>query len=228
VQRVLIGGQWVVLLAGAAAFVLAGPPARRFPRRARDWLLTALAMIGLVAGGLIGLAVYRTPALRLIPPEQIATAVTASIPKPDPATFSRPEQVALAARGRYLFTVASCAFCHGNDGSGGSKISWAAFGTLWTRNISSDPATGIGAWSDAEVARALRSGVTPDGRMLHWQGIIWDHASNWDEEDVRALIAYLRTLPPVARAILPTRPPAADDCLVYTFWVTESVTPGCR
>jgi mono/diheme cytochrome c family protein len=227
-QRLLIGGQWVVLLAGAVAFTLAGPPERRLPRRLRGWLLTVLAMFGLVACGVIGYAVYWMPALRIIPPEQIAKTVTASIPQPGPATFGRPEQAALAERGRYLFTVASCAFCHGNDGRGGLKISWAAFGTLWTRNISSDPVTGIGAWSDAEMARAIRSGVTPDGRMLHWQGMIWDHASNWDEEDVRALIAYLRTLPPVQRDIPPARPPAADDCLVYTFWVTESARPGCR
>ncbi len=227
-QRVLIGGQWVVLLAGAVAFVLAGPRERRFPRRARGWLLTALVVVGLVVCGLIGAAIYELPALRVIPPERLANAVTASIPKPAPATLSSPEEAALVERGRYLFTVASCAFCHRNDGSGGAKISWTAFGTLWTRNISSDPGTGIGAWNHAEIARALRSGVTPDGRMLHWQGMIWDHASNWDEEDVRALIAYLRTLPPVRRAIPPTRPPAADDCGVYTFWVTESARPGCR
>src|SRR5262245_25398327 len=84
IQRVLIGGQWVVLLAGAVAFALAGPPERRFPQRARGWLLTALAVFGLVAGGVIGVAVYRTPALRIMPPEQIAHAVTASIPQPDP------------------------------------------------------------------------------------------------------------------------------------------------
>lgn len=228
IQRMLVGGQWLVLIAGAAAFILAGPPEHRFPRGVRGWLLTVLAGVGLVACGLIGVAVYRLPALRIIPPEQIARAVTASIPQPDPATFSSPEQAALAARGRYLFTVASCAFCHGNNGSGGSKISWAAFGTLWTRNISSSLVTGIGAWSDVEMARAIRSGITPDGRILHWQGMIWDHASNWDEEDLRALIAYLHTLPPVTRDIPPTRPPAADDCAVYTFWVTHSATPGCR
>jgi mono/diheme cytochrome c family protein len=227
-QRLLIAGQWVVLLGGALAFVLAGSPERRFSRRVRGWLLIMLAGVGLVACGAIGVAVYRMPALRIIPPEQIAHAVTASIPQPDPATLSSPEEAALAERGRYLFTVASCAFCHGNNGSGGAKISWTAFGTLWTRNISSDPVTGIGAWSDPEIARALRSGVTPDGRMLHWQGMIWDHASNWDEEDVRALIAYLHTLPPVRRDIPPARPPAADDCLVYPFWVAESMRPGCR
>jgi mono/diheme cytochrome c family protein len=228
IQRMLVGGQWLVLIAGAAAFILAGPPEHRFPRWVRSWLLSILAGVGLVACGLIGVAVYRLPALRIIPPEQIAKAVTASIPQPDPATFSSPEQAALVARGRYLFTVASCAFCHGNNGSGGSKISWAAFGTLWTRNISSSLVTGIGAWSDAEMARAIRSGITPDGRILHWQGMIWDHASNWDEEDLRALIAYLHTLPPVTRDIPPARPPAADDCVVYTFWVTHSATPGCR
>jgi nicotinate dehydrogenase subunit B len=218
----------MVLLAGAVAFVLAGPPERRFPRRARGWLLIALAVFALFVCGLIGSAIYGLPALSVIPPEQIANAVTASIPKQDPATLSNPEQAALAERGRYLFTVASCAFCHGKAGSGGAKISWTAFGTLWTRNISSDPVTGIGAWSDAEMARAIRSGVTPDGRMLHWQGMIRDHASIWDEEDVRALIAYLHTLPSVQRDIPPTRPPAADDCLVYTFWLPESVRPGCR
>ena len=70
--------------------------------------------------------------------------------------------------------------------------------------------------------------MTPEGRILHWQGMIWDHASNWDEEDVRALVAYLRTLPPVRRAIRPARPPAPDDCAIYTFWVARSTSDGCR
>ena len=82
-------------------------------------------------------------------------------------------------------------------------------------------------WNE-QIARAIRSGITPDGRVLHWQGMIWDHASNWDEEDVRALVAYLRLLPPVVNQIAPARPPAADDCAVYTFFVAESRVPGCR
>jgi hypothetical protein len=45
-----------------------------------------------------------------------------------------------------------------------------AFGTLWSRDITPDRDTGIGAWSDREIARAVRSGVTPDDRALHWQG----------------------------------------------------------
>jgi hypothetical protein len=99
---------------------------------------------------------------------------------------------------------------------------------LWSRNITSDVRTGIGAWTDEQIVRAIRSGITPDGRTLHWQGMIWDHASNWDEEDIHALVAYLRMLPPVARQIPPARPPTPDDCTVYTFWVANSTVPGCR
>ena len=113
------------------------------------------------------------------------------------------------------------------DGSGGSKISWRPFGTLWSRNITPDLTTGIGQWSDAEIERAIRSGVSRNGRALHWQGMIWDHASNWDEDDLRSIVAYLHTLPPVVKKIPDPTPPSADDCAVYTFWLTASITPGC-
>jgi mono/diheme cytochrome c family protein len=79
--------------------------------------------------------------------------VTASIQRPAPTASFTPEQAALSARGRYLYTVASCALCHGNEGAGGAKISWTAFGTLWSRNITPNRETGIGAWSDREIAR---------------------------------------------------------------------------
>src|SRR5262249_31697986 len=155
---------------------------------------------------------YGLPALPVIPPDQIARTVTASIPRAALDGSASPEQAALSARGRYLYTVASCALCHGNDGTGGAKISWTAFGPVWSRNIRRDGEPGMGGWRDREIARAIGGGVTPDGRTLHWQGMIWDQASNWDEEDVRALIAYLRAMPPVRRAIPPARPPAPDDC----------------
>src|SRR5262245_24693225 len=121
-----------------------------------------------------------------------------------------------------------CALCHGGDGAEGAKLSWKPMGTVWARNLTTNRETGLGAWTDAEIARAIRSGIAKDGRALHWQAMIWDHASNWDEEDVRAMVAFLRVLPPVRRAIPPPRPPDADDCEVYTFWVAASGTPGCR
>ena len=54
------------------------------------------------------------------------------------------------------------------------------------------------------------------------------HFSNWDEEDIRSIVAYLRLLPPVAEKVPPNRPPAADDCKVYTFWVHKTQEPGCK
>jgi hypothetical protein len=56
----------------------------------------------------------------------------------------------------------------------------------------------------------------------------WDHASNLNEEDVRALIMFLRTLPPIKRKISDATPPSPEDCATYTFWTVASLTPGCR
>lgn len=125
--------------------------------------------------------------------------------------------------------MTSCAFCHGNDGRGGAKISWKPFGTLWVRNITSDPETGSGGWSDEEIARAIRSGVSKDGRQLHWQGMIRDLLSNLDEEDLRSLVAYVRALPAVKKAIPSARPAAADDCDIYTFFPRGELSKaGCQ
>ena len=227
-QRILVGAQWLVLLFGAVLFFIAGPAERRLPHGARGWLKLVGAVAGVVLLGEIGAVLYATPTLRVIPPEQIAAGVARAIPQPNPGAFGSREGAALAARGRYVFTVASCAMCHGPDGSGGLKINWKPFGTVWVRNITPDSATGIGAWSDAEIARAIQAGVSRDGRALHWQGMIWDHASNWDEEDIRALVVYLRSLPAVRHAIPAPRAPALDDCAVYSFWLKRSAVPGCR
>ncbi len=63
--------------------------------------------------------------------------------------------------------------------------------------------------------------------MLHWQGMVWDHLSNLAEEDVRALIVYLRSLPPVRKQVPAASPPSADDCSEYTFFLVPSSQPGC-
>jgi mono/diheme cytochrome c family protein len=225
VQTVLVGAQWLVLVLGIVWWIVLRPP-----QRVRAWLATIGALFGLVVVGLLVWLIYATPALSIIPPDVIASGSIASLPRVDAARSQlSPEQVALAQRGRYLYVVASCTLCHGNDGSGqGLKVSWVASGTLWVRNISSDPSTGLGNWTNAQIERAIRSGVSRDGYQLHWQGMPWDHFSNWDEEDMRALVAFVRLLPPVSKRVLPDRPPAADDCAVYTFWTSPSSSYGCQ
>ncbi len=226
VEAWLAGAQWLVLGLGLIAFVFARPRGSRLPRSVLGWSGTILGTVALVVLFAAGWFVYRTPALAFLPPDRIAEGAAGSIPRPDLSKLD-PQRAALVARGRYLFNVASCAYCHGNDGSGGAKLS-GGLGTIFTPNISSHPEAGIGAWSDAQIERAIRSGVSRNGRPLYWQGMPWDHFSNWDDEDVRSLVTYLRMLPPVAEKVPPYRPPAPDDCKVYTFWITPNRQPGCR
>jgi len=227
-QVALIWGQWIILGVGVFAWLADPQKGVRSKKGFWAWFIFVCALLGIAILGFIGWVMYSTPVLPFIPPEIINQGVTATLPSAAKASFKTPEQAALAARGEYLYKVASCAFCHNTDGSGGFKINHVSFGTIWARNISSDTATGIGAWTDAEVARAIRSGVSRDGGPLHWQGMVWDHLGNLDEEDVRAVIAYLRILPPVNKKIPAPVPPGPADCAEYTFYIVESWTPGCR
>ena len=113
-------------------------------------------------------------------------------------------------RGRYLVeTLAACGNCHTPKGpngpvlskkfAGGDVIKHADF-TAVTPNITSDPETGIGRWTDHQIFMAIREGMRPDGSLL---GPAMPSRSyrNLADEDVRAMIAYLRSLPPVYNLI---------------------------
>jgi len=224
-QRLLIWIQIVVLALG----LIATPFATRRPRREDNpgrGLATIVTVLVLVlAGG--AAVVYRYPAIDRLPTQSVVNAFAASIPEPT-LTGRAPHEVALLQRGRYLYGITSCPYCHGGDGAGGGKVNWAVFGTTWARNLTSHP-TGLANWSDDAVLRAMRSGVSRDGRPLHWQAMIWDHISNYSVEDQRALLAYVRGLPPVDAAGPAAVGPGPSDCMGDTFWVgASSSAPGCR
>jgi mono/diheme cytochrome c family protein len=217
-QAALVDAQWIVLVLAIVLFVRAGP---------RPGMAASIGgvVVFAVAGALL-FVFSQWPAIRNMPPDPLVKAVNAGDFKPD--THEMPaERVRIVERGHYLYSV-SCAICHRTDGSGGTPISWRAFGTLWTRNITSHPQAGVGGWTDVELERAIRSGVSRDGRQLHWQGMTWDQFSNLDEEDLRAIVAYVRLLPPVARVVPLPRSPSSDDCETYTFYLEQSDRPGCR
>ena len=223
IEAGLAWAQGAVLVVAIILFFLAS---RRAGRRRRCGRAIGATVAGAVILAL-GYYVDATPALPILPPEQVSKGASGSVPRPD-VSRAPPERAALVARGRYIFANASCALCHGNDGAGGLKVNGADFGTVFAANLSPDRETGLGAWSDAEIARAIRSGVSRDGRPLFWQGMPWDHFSNLDEEDVASVIAFLRMLPPVARKTPATRPAGPGDCPIYTFWTVPDQAPGCR
>jgi mono/diheme cytochrome c family protein len=121
------------------------------------------------------------------------------------------------ARGKHIFhQVAACGDCHsqrdytrfgGPEIEGGEGLGFAfpqemGFpGIVVAPNITSDKETGIGNWTDGEVIRAIREGVSRDGQALF---PLMPYASfrYMSDEDVLALVAYLRTLPP-AKNVLP-------------------------
>jgi mono/diheme cytochrome c family protein len=114
------------------------------------------------------------------------------------------------ARGRELvFGPAHCADCHSTLNadslltlgqevalSGGYEFNMP-IGKIYTRNITPDSSTGIGRYSDAEIARALRYGVGPDGRAF----FDFMPFHNTSDEDLAAIISYLRAQKPVKKEI---------------------------
>lgn len=108
-------------------------------------------------------------------------------------------------RGAYLATAANCRGCHTARGgavyAGGRAIP-TPFGTFHSPNITPDSDTGIGRWTDEDFWRALHEGKRPDGAPLY-PSFPYTHYTKLDRADSDAILAYLRSLAPVAQANRP-------------------------
>jgi mono/diheme cytochrome c family protein len=118
------------------------------------------------------------------------------------------------ARGKYLVNnVAACIGCHspvqedkpgdppvdGRIGAGRDFGDWGPKVPFHLRapNLTPDKETGIGNFTDGEVIRAIREGIGKDGRALFPQMPYVTYAQTLSDEDALAIVAYLRTLPPI-------------------------------
>lgn len=117
------------------------------------------------------------------------------VPLPEASRFSQ----AQISRGKMLAGIGNCSTCHTNEASrpnaGGLSIP-TPFGTLYTPNITPDPQTGIGHWSEAAFIRAMREGVDREGEHL-FPAFPYTHFTKVKDEDLTALYAYLMTRKPV-------------------------------
>ena len=75
-------------------------------------------------------------------------------------------------------------------------------GYFYPPNLTADRETGLGAWSEADIVQAVRTGVRPDGRELA-PAMPWRSYAALTDDDARALATYLKTLPPVRHAAPP-------------------------
>jgi hypothetical protein len=82
------------------------------------------------------------------------------------------------------------------------------WGTVFGKNLTPDPETGIGRWTREDFRRAIRTGVRPDGTVLK-PVMPWVALRNLTDQDLDAIWAYLRTIPPVRNQVPADRPPGA-------------------
>ena len=117
----------------------------------------------------------------------------------DAAAQATREQI---ARGKYVFGAAAGCGCHTAAkqplNAGGRKYD-GPFGTVYSSNITPDPTTGIGKWTDEQIITATRSGRRPNGERLipvHPYTVF----NGMAEQDLKDVVAYLRSVPPINRA----------------------------
>ncbi len=152
----------------------------RFLRRA---LVGAVVLLALSAGVVFALSSYRL-------------SRTFTIRDSIPAIVS---DSATIARGRHLaIAVSKCVDCHGSDLGGQLAIDAGPIGQLVAPNLTSGKGGVLPSLSDADLVRAIRHGVRPDGTPIRFMPVTG--FNRMSDDDVAAIVAYLRAAPPVDRA----------------------------
>jgi mono/diheme cytochrome c family protein len=137
------------------------------------------------------------------------------LPAHDVAQPDKKDQLKL---GEYIATIGACSECHSLTKKGPRKrddpqylagsegpMEDPSFGKTWARNLTPDRDTGLGKYHAEQIKKALRNGTRLDGkRMAPPMSIMLPHYSGMAEEDMDALVAYLKSLPP-ARHQVPDR-----------------------
>ena len=146
---------------------------------------------GIVLGGLVGLIVIVLAVLYFVGGARVNKTYDVQV-----ASVAASNDAAAVERGRHLVqAVALCQECHGENLEGDVLEDSFIFGRIMPSNLTSGKG-GVGSAStDAELARAIRHGITREGK-----GILFmpsEHYNAFGDEDLGAIVAYLRSLPPV-------------------------------
>ena len=158
------------------------------------------------------------------------------------------DQAALLKRGEYLMNgPVACGNCHnaraedmsfapGKEFAGGFHIVDPVI-DAWSANITPDPETGIGTWTDEEIITAIREGKNKEGRIIFPPMPVPTY-NNMSDDDVKAIVAYLRTVPAVHNEVPETKysiplqamPPAkglpappATDTVAYGGYIVNAL-----
>jgi mono/diheme cytochrome c family protein len=148
-----------------------------------------------------------TPVAHAVPPPEYRQIIRAEPPPgfEEPATNA--ELSTPAGRGRYLVGIGHCMECHTRRGPHGEAQFDSGFGAggmefpgPWgvsvAANITSSRAKGLGAWTDAEIKRAITDGIGRDGRKLK-PPMGYGFYARLKPDDLDDIVTYLRTVPAV-------------------------------
>ncbi len=198
-------GVWLFLL-----MLAVGGPKRS--RRKR----TVVAFVPLPVGvALAFLMVW--PAYEFRPDFTVRRGLAATLP--DPQGLTNEASRLLAERGRVLVAQAGCANCHTAQNpyrllasdplTGGARVRSEVFGRTYAANLTGHDATGLGTWSRQQLRRALRGGIGKDARVIHWDAMPHPQTAGWLDEELEAVVTYLKALPPMEHRVPPPEP--GDD-----------------
>ena len=113
-----------------------------------------------------------------------------------------------AQRGKTFFDAGGCASCHQSPGQsdrlalGGGLELKTPFGVFVVPNISSHPVSGIGKWTTADLANAMKAGLSPNGSH-YYPAFPFTTYAHMRDQDIADLMAFLRRLPPLDGKIRP-------------------------
>jgi len=200
-------------------------------KRIVKWVALAVVVLG-VCGFTAFL--YFVPPLMSMAPEEFINGEAAMAPAVD--GIADPALRAIAERGRYVLLTTECTGCHVTPGpqgpmpdmylAGGRQFVTNTHGTVVSRNLTPDPETGLARRTDEDVKRVLRSGVFPDGRPISHTAMPWAQFSNWSDEDLHAVVVYLRHIKPVRHEIPPPAPGVASEIEPGAFEVVSGTDAG--
>ena len=185
----------------------------RWPKP-RSWWLRAAALTAALGTTLLG-ATWSLFGQR-----------TALAPVAQPiATYS----AATLERGRELAALGNCVTCHtsaqGKPNAGGLGIQ-TPFGTVYSTNLTPDPQTGIGLWSQQAFNRAMREGISRDGHHLY-PAFPYTSFTRTTDEDLTALYGWLMSQEPVRQATPETKLAFPFSLRpLMAFWNALYLTPG--
>lgn len=152
--------------------------------------------LGFALAGLVGLVVVGALAAYVSSNAKLQKTFTVS-----PRPVAIPTGADAIARGRHIAETRGCNECHGKDYAGNKVIDDPAMGRLHGANLTRGRGSRVGSFSDVDWVRAIRHGVGPDGRGLYLMPS--EEYAHFTDEDLGALVAFLKSLPAVDRDRVP-------------------------